>query len=294
MKIKAMLTALLMLAAGSTLAAARANIVVEGVQAPAWVEHASGARGPLAIGMALGNKDRVYTGPGSRALLRLADGSLIKLGENAVLGLDDLGQRKIDLKDVVTASLDVVSGAFRFTTQVLTKFRGERDVKVRISTTTAGIRGTDLWGKADATRDIVCLIEGNITVSRGNDAFTMDQPMSFYIAPKNEPPLPVAKVSQQQLDQWSLETEIAAGAGALRQGGQWKVTLAEANNQDDALSIYDRLRDAGYAAEIRPLKTEAGQIYRVSISHLPNQREAEALAGKLKGRMGIAEPKVSR
>ena len=70
------------------------------------------------------------------ALLRLADGSLIKLGENGVLALDDLGQRKINLKDVVTASLDVVSGAFRFTTQVLYKFRGERDVKVRIVTIT--------------------------------------------------------------------------------------------------------------------------------------------------------------
>ncbi|MDO8552942.1 MAG: SPOR domain-containing protein [bacterium] len=294
MKIKAFLTMLLMLAASSALAAARANIVVEGVQTPAWVEHSSGARVPLAIGMALGNKDRIYTGPGARALLRLADGSLVKLGENGVLALDDLGQRKINLRDVVTASLDVVSGAFRFTTQVLSRFRGERDVKVKISTITAGIRGTDLWGKADQTRDIVCLIEGNITVARGNDAFTMDQAMSFYIAPKNEPPLPVAPVSQQQLDQWSAETEITAGAGALRLGGKWKVTLAEANNQDDALRIYDRLRDAGYAAEIRPLKSAAGQIYRVRISHLPSRQEAEVLAGKLKGKMGIAAPKVSR
>lgn len=295
MKVKTFLAAFLMLAASSALAAARPDIVVEGVQAPAWVEHASGARGPLAIGMALGNQDRIFTGPGSRALLRLADGSLIRLGENGVLALDDLGQRKINLKDVVTASLDVLSGAFRFTTQALSRFRGERDVKVRISTVTAGIRGTDLWGKADSTRDIVCLIEGNITVARENDAFTMDQPMSFYIAPKNEPPLPVAKVSQQQLDEWSAETEIAAGAGAMRRGGQWKVTLAEANTQDDALGIYDRLRDAGYAAEIRPpLKSAAGQIYRVRISHLPSRQEAEALAGKLKGRMGIAEPKVSR
>ena len=294
MKIKAFLTALLMLAVSSALAATRANIVVEGVQMPAWVEHASGARDPLALGMALGNKDRVYTGPGSRALLRLADGSLIKLGENGVLALDDLGQRKINLKDVVTASLDVVSGAFRFTTQVLSRFRGERDVRVRISTITAGIRGTDLWGKADPARDIVCLIEGDITVARANDAFTMNQPMSFYIAPKHEPPLPVAPVSQQQLDEWAVETEITAGAGALRQGGRWKVTLAEANTQDDALRIYDRLRDAGYAAEIRPVKSADGQIYRVRIAHLPSRQEAQALAGKLRGRLGVAEPKVSR
>src|SRR3989304_3407550 len=63
MKVKAFLTAWLMLAASSALAAARADIVVEGVQAPAWVERASGARGPLALGMGLGHKDRNYTRP---------------------------------------------------------------------------------------------------------------------------------------------------------------------------------------------------------------------------------------
>jgi len=244
--------------------------------------------------MALNNKDRVFTGPEARALLRLADGSLIKLGENGLLALDDLGQKKIQLKDVVTASLDVVSGAFRFTTQALSRFRGERDVKVRIAKITAGIRGTDLWGKADATRDIVCLIEGRITVEHERDRFVMDQPKSFYIAPKNEPALPVAPVSQKQLDEWSQQTEIAAGTGAIRKGGQWRVYLAEADNQGDALGIYQQLQNAGYAAEVRPVKTADGLIYRVRISNLPSRQDAAALAAKLEGKMGIAGPRVSK
>jgi hypothetical protein len=294
MKIKAILTALLMLAASGAGAATRPNLVVEGVQMPAWVEHASGARDPLVPGAALDNKDRIYTGPGARALLRLADGSLVKLGENGILALDDLGQRKIKLTDVVTASLDVVSGAFRFTTQTLNRFRGERDVKVRIVTITAGIRGTDLWGKADNARDLVCLIEGKIEVVREQQAFTMDQPMSFYVAPRNDAPQPVAPVSKEQLDLWSAETEIAAGAGAARTGGKWRVYVIDANNQDDALKAYDRLRNAGYAADIRPVAGDTGTTYRVRISHLANKQEAAVLAAKLKGRLGIAEPKVSR
>ena len=197
------------------------------------------------------------------------------------------------MKDVVTASLNVLSGAFRFTTQVLYKFRGERDVKVRIVTITAGLRGTDLWAKADKTRDIVCLIDGKITVAHGQDTFTMDQPMSFYIVPKNEPPLPVAPVSQKQFEIWALETDIAAGTGAMRKGGKWRVYLAEASNQSDALDVYDQLRNAGYAAEIRPVKSEAGMLYRVRISNLPSKHDAEVLAGKLKGKMGVGEPKVS-
>ena len=45
---------------------------------------------------------------------------------------------------------------------------------------------------------------------------------------------------------------IAAGKGAIRKGGKWRVYLAEVPTQDDALKIYDDLRIAGYAAEIRP------------------------------------------
>lgn len=294
MKIRTIFTILLMLAAGCAAAAARPNIVVEGVQMPAWVEHASGARDALSLDMKLTNKDRVITGPGARALLRLADGSLVKLGENGIMALDDLDQKKIKLKDVVTASLDVLSGAFRFTTQALTKFRGERDVKVRLVTITVGIRGTDIWGKADKTRDVACLIEGKVAVTRGQEAFTMDQPMSFYVAPKDKPGEPVAPISKEQLDKWAMETEIAAGAGAVRKGGKWRVYLAEASDQDSALKIYDQLRNAGYAADIRPVKKEDATTYRVRISHLASKQEAATLGGKLKGQMGITEPTVSK
>lgn len=302
MKIRALFVAFCVLLAGAVGAAERARvappvapvIVVEGVQMPAWVEHASGARGPLTIGMRLVNSDRIYTGPGSRALLRLVDGSLIKLGENGILALDDLGKKKIQMKDIVTASLDVVKGAFRFTTQALSKFRGERDVKVRIVTITAGIRGTDLWGKADDTRDIVCLIEGNVTVVREQEAFTMNEPMSFYIALKNQKGQPLAKVSQKQLDEWAMETDIAPGKGAVRKGGKWRVYLAEAPTQEEALKVYDDVRSAGYAAEIRPMKKEEATTFRVRISNLMSKKEAEVLGASLKGRFGITETRASQ
>jgi hypothetical protein len=269
-------------------------VVVEGVQMPAWVERASGARDALTLGASLNNKDRVLTGAGGRALLRLADGSLIKLSENGVLVLDDLNQQNFNPKDVVTASLDVLSGAFRFTTQALSKFRGERDVKIRVVTITVGIRGTDLWAKSDPTRDIVCLIEGRVDVIRGDQAFSLEKPMSFYVAPRNQPGEPVGTVSNEQFAKWSQETEIAAGAGALRKGNKWRVYLADANEQGAALKIYDQLRDAGYAAQIRPVTSEAGINYRVRISNLATKEEAAALGAKLKAQMDFAEPKVSK
>ncbi len=296
MKTKIFLIALLMLATLPASAAARSNLVVEGVQMPAWVEHENGVRQALAIGVALVNRDKINTGASARVLLRLADGSTIKLGENATLTLDDLGQQKDKLKQLVTATLDVLAGAFRFTTQAIYKFHGERDVKVKLVTITAGIRGTDIWGKHTGDRDVLALLEGKITVVHGTEAFTMDQQQSVYTVPKESPPTPVAPLDSKLLEKWSLETEIVPGGGAVLAGGKWKVYLATAKSQEEALAIYDKLSDAGYAADIRPVKKEEGIVYRLRISGLLSKQEAQILAAKLKEQkdaLGIEEPTVA-
>ena len=118
--------------------AAAASQSVEGTVSPAWVERAGSAeRVPLAPGMTLQNRDRVVTGEGSRALLKLADGSAFKLGENATLNLDGLAEKRSDrARRLVTASLDVAQGAFRFTTGIFSKLTAERDVTITVSSVT--------------------------------------------------------------------------------------------------------------------------------------------------------------
>jgi hypothetical protein len=223
-------------------------------------------------------------------LLRMGEGSLVKLGENGILKFDNLGQRANNL---FTATLDVAAGAFRFTTDALAKLR-RREVNVKIATITAGIRGTDLWGKAASDKDLVCLIEGKISVTRGNDApIAMNDPMSFYVAPKNAPPMPVAPVDPRQLAMWALETEITQGASAVRRGGKWRVMLAVTDTEEDAFRIYDAVRAGGYPAELHPVGTPEKRLYRVRIGQLPGKSEAQALADSLKGRFGVAAPVVS-
>jgi len=266
--------------------------VVEAVQMPAWVERGTD-KIPLAPGMALRDRDHVRTGDNARIVLRMAEGSTVKLGEKGMLLLDNM--RMQPKENVFAATMKVFEGAFRFTTNVLVKYRGRREVEVTLSAVTAGIRGTDLWGKAAADRDIVCLIEGAIEVRRGADPpFTMDQPLSFYIAPKDKPALPVAPVPKEQLEQWSAETEIHAGRGAARRGGKWKVVLATVETQQEALKIYDAVRAAGYAAEIRPQGAAGKRTYDVRLSQLPSKAEAQVLADALRGKMGVAEPKVTQ
>ena len=263
--------------------------VVEGVQMPAWVER-GGVKQPLAAGMELQQSDKLSTGGQSRVLLRLAEGSQVKLGENAQMSFDKLEQRIENKSMFVRGLMDVARGAFRFTTDVKSKMASRREIDIRVATVTAGIRGTDLWGKSDADRDIVCLIEGKIAVQREQDApLAMDQALQFYIAPKTadgkadrSKPAPVlATVTTAQLTQWAQETEIAAGQGAARRGGKFKVMAAASANQADALKVYDQLRTAGYAAELFPVGTADKRVFEVRVSGLPSKAEADALGVKL-------------
>jgi hypothetical protein len=275
--------------AASKAPAAAPDAVVAGVQMPAWLDR-DGKSQPLTPGVQLKDGDSVRTGPNSRVLLKMGEGSDVKLGENAILKLSNLGRRKDNL---FTAALEVAAGAFRFTTNVLARLQ-RREVNVKISTITAGIRGTDLWGKAASDKDLVCLIEGKISVTRGDDApVAMNDPMSFYVAPKNAAPLPVAPVDAAKLAQWSLETEISSGAGAVRSGGKWKVILAVADSENGAFALYDAARAGGYPAEIYPLGTAAKRKYQVRISQLPSKAEAQQLANSLRGKFGAVAPSVS-
>jgi hypothetical protein len=261
--------------------------VVEGVQMPAWVER-GGARLPVSPGMELRQGDRVRTGGGSRLLLRLSEGSHVKLGENASLRMTELAPTK----ELFKGALSVLEGAFRFTTTALGVNR-RRDININVATVTAGVRGTDLWGKSIPTRQVVCLIEGRVEVGApGETPVTLDQSRQFYQR-VNDQTQPVGFVDPVQLGEWAKETEIEAGKGAARIGGKFRVELAALDNQNDALAVYDASRGAGYAAEIRPAKVEDKLVYRVQIRNLPSRAEAQALADQLKGKFGAAEPRVS-
>ena len=279
------------LAAAALIASAQAlaqpAAVVEGVQMPAWVER-SGRTSPVAPGMALQAGDQLRTGAGSRLLVKLSEGSLVKLGENGRLTIAEM----TPTQEVFRAALRVLEGAFRFTTDVAAKQR-RRDVNISVATVTAGIRGTDLWGRSRDERQIVCLIEGRIEVgAEGEQPVVMDQMRQFYVRDKGKTQ-PIGFVEPQQLNQWAKETEIESGKGAARLGGKWRVTLASVDNQRDALMVYDEVRKAGYPAQIDSTKDGDKRSYHVRIRNLPSKAEAAALAAELRGKHGVTEPRVS-
>ena len=277
----------LALTLASLQALAQPAAVIEGVQMPAWRER-DGNRVPLMPGMELRAGDRIVAGNDSRILVRLSEGSVVKLGENGALRFAELQPSK----EIFKAALEVLQGAFRFTTDLAAKAR-KREVSMRASQVTIGLRGTDFWGRARDEREIVCLLRGAIQVgAEGEQPVTMDKPRQFYRRAKGRTE-PVGFVDAKQLEQWSRETEIESGRGALRLDGRFSVQLAEASARSALASVHERVRAAGYPAETAMRKEGDKASYIVRIRQLPSREEAQALAERLKSKFGVKGPRVS-
>ena len=269
-------------AACASMGAAAQSARVEAVQYPAWLERGNYAV-PLVPGTELRAQDRIRTGANARALVRLAEGSTVKLGENARLRLE-----RVQNRGIFRAALDMLGGAFRFTTQAIAK-RQHRDITIKVSSITAGIRGTDVWGKSTNERDLVCLLEGKVSVTaEGHAPVTLDNPRDFYQRPRGGEPAK-ASVDQAQIEIWQKETEISPQGAAARVGGPWRVVASKFQTRDRALELRATLRASGYPAQVID---EQNGVFVVQVAGLDGEAQARALMANLRGIPGVTIPSV--
>lgn len=271
--------------AGSKAAPPAVLATVELVQLSASVERGNQLV-PLAPGTELKQGDRLNTGAQSRLLLRLADGSYISMGEKGSLFLDRMQVRGDGIFD---AAIFVAEGAFRFTAGIVGKFAAKRELSVAVNNVTAGVRGTDFWGKSSPESDIVCVIEGKVEVTPpGERPFTLDEPLSFYALEGNVS-RPVASAPVDRFREWAAETEEQQGRGVASRGGKWNITVASPKKFGDAFDVYDALRKAGHAAEIVPAKAGEERVYSVRLANFESEKDAKAVVEALKGQADLAK-----
>ncbi|HEX5394017.1 MAG TPA: FecR domain-containing protein [Rhodocyclaceae bacterium] len=248
---------------------------VDAVQLPAWRVRGEVSE-PLAPGMELQNGDQVRTGSGARVYLKLAEGSTVKLGESARMSFYS---RSLKPASFFRGAIDVAVGAFRYTTAQAAKLR-QRDVAIRVGTTTIGIRRTDVWGKSDDGQDLVMLIEGRIEVKlAGGEPVEISDPLSVFVAPKGAAPLPLSTATEAELKSRSRETDLESSNGALHLSGRYALRLGDALDEASALGLYDQARIAGYPARIRPRRSESGWQYEVLVKGYASESEARRAAG---------------
>jgi hypothetical protein len=251
-RLLAVFAAIALLLPAAVFAAAPAT--VEAVQAPAWRDR-GGITAPLAPGMELESGDVLRTGPGARAYLMLAEGSRVKLGEAAQFTFHS---QSIRPEKSFRGALDIVAGAFRFTTGKLKKTL-PREVAIRVGTATIGIRGTDIWGKTDKDGDLVALIQGRIEITRAGQTSELAQAMTYYDAPVGKAAV-VKPLDMETFVKLARQTEIMAGDGAARAGGKAHILVAAATSEEAALELYERIRAAGFAVRILPRATEKRRL----------------------------------
>ncbi len=279
-RLLAVFAAIALLLPAAVFAAAPAT--VEAVQAPAWRDR-GGIAAPLAPGMELKSGDVLRTGPGARAYLMLAEGSRVKLGEAAQFTLHS---QSIRPEKSFRGALDIVAGAFRFTTGKLKKTL-PREVAIRVGTATIGIRGTDIWGKTDKDGDLVALIQGRIEITRAGQTSELAQAMTYYDAPVGKAAV-VKPLDMETFVKLARQTEIMAGDGAARAGGKAHILVAAATSEEAALELYERIRAAGFAVRILPRATEGGGWrYELRLGGYADAAEADAAAAVLHAMTGL-------
>ena len=139
-------------------AVARAQASVEG--------ELGGDRRDLERDLPVFENEEVTTGKNARAVLRFLDGSVLTIGADAEVILDDYVYGNSG--GVIT----LIKGALRFTSGKM----GRLGLKIKMPVATIGIRGTDFWaGEIDGGYGVL-LMHGEVDVTNEAGTVTLSEP----------------------------------------------------------------------------------------------------------------------
>jgi len=269
-----------------------AGSFVQALQMPAWYDR-NGRTYPLNAGTKIYSGDIIRTGKNSRVLIQMQEGSVIKLGEDASLSFNTLSPPR-QAEGIFAALLRVTRGAFRFTASEVDKTR-RRNVDVRIGAVTIGIRGTDIWGRSSPNEDLFALLEGKVSVQRdGENHFTMQDNLSYILAPKGQPTTAVMPIDPDELSDWAKETEPRRGRGIVTTDGEWAVNVMSLQNSKAADQLLQKLNDGGYAATVQQTQITEKTWLRVRIEGFATRQDATGFASSINYMYGIEQPWVTR
>ena len=262
-------------------AQATPDLLVEAVQMPAWTTR-NGQRSPLQPGDTVSTAQEVETDAAAGLVLKMPEGSLLRLGEKTRLGVQRLEVNPADGRIGVRSELKLFDGFFRFATSAVAKALGQRQIEVSLRTATIGIRGTDFWSMTDAEHDAACLFEGKVDLAtRDQGALSLDKPTAFWARFFDKPVAPVGNATPDQLNKFLASTELQPGKGVAVAGGQWRVVALSTPDSRAALQLAGRLRNAGYPAQLRSTGSTSRDRHDVVIGQLATRDDAEAVLQKI-------------
>ena len=260
-----------------------ASAEVQAVQYPAWLER-SGEKAPLSPGDSLRNGDTLLSGADSRILLGMSDGAQIKLGSGSRFLIEKLSIQTRAGSTTVDAGFKLAVGFFRYSSSVLGKLSGKRNIDLHVQTATIGIRGTDYWAMTDTEHDAVCVFDGKVDVAtQSQGLISLDQPTAFWSNFFDKPAQPAGNATPAQLAKFIASVEPVPGNGVAIANGRWRVIAAEEEKQGEARELARRLREAGYPAEVA---RSLGK-HEVRINLFATRADAESTLKRLGSQAGL-------
>ena len=260
-----------------------AAVSIDSMNYPVWIERGSQIEA-LAPGDGLREGDVVQTGDRGRAWLQVDDGSVIKLGEQTRFVVKRAEFKEESQETVLDAGFDILKGAFRFTSQFFRPLRTARHrVDFTIGAVTAGVRGTDIWGRSADDEDFVALIEGSIEVSSAGDAPRLiDEPLTLYRKAKNLPADAPQSVPLDAVLALAPETELNPEAGIASTTGQYQVVMMSLKSAELVEKSLARFRAAGYAATTQTATVNGDTFTRILLPGLVDRDAAMKLGERMK------------
>lgn len=275
------------LAAGPAIAAPAPDAVLHAVQPPAWVERGE-QRLPARPGANLRTGEVLRTGDTGRAQVDLPEGSRVKLGSGTRFRSNRIIERQDADGSLVDAAIEILKGAFRFTTGLAGEEK-RRSVDIRAGALTAGIRGTDLWGRSGDDGDFIVLLEGRIEMSTSGMApEVLTEALDARIVPPGSSQMqPMPDVTPELIQRLAPETELDPERGALSVDGELQLVLASVRRPRAAEAVQARLEAAGYPAYIEAVPLQGRMWHRVVIDNVIDHDNGRRLGQSLVGRYGV-------
>jgi len=193
------LLALLVGLSGEAFAAERVGQILR-IKGSCEVE-SEGQRRPLQTASPVHLLDVVTTGANARLVVELDDGTVLTLGENAELKIDEFVFNKPGIADRLKL---FAGGAFRFTTGRLVKTE-DSIIEIQTRVPALGLRGTDFWaGPLDGNYSVL-VFDGALDVSNNGQSVILDEAGEGTNIADGGSPGPVTRWPQEKV-QRALDT----------------------------------------------------------------------------------------
>lgn len=235
-----------------------AQIKVKSLQPPAWKQDQK-QRTALFPGDVIDTNTMIITGDNARVQLALPEGSIIELGENTRTKAPVAKTKP----SIFEASIDMLIGAFRFTTAKVAKQR-QRNILINLPSSTIGIRGTDLWGRSSKDSDFVVLIEGDIEIEHdSSQTVRLQTPATVYEAPAGGSPKAVRTIQTPELLSLAAETALIPTRSVMTNSTAYTLIIGSFMETQHATTLANSLHKKGFPASLEPVRVDDIDYTRV-------------------------------